>query len=288
MYRIGIIGTENSHAMAFSEIMNQDESLGARVVGVMGPGTTAEDVVKATGVDFIAQDASEFFGKVDAMMITCRHGSKHADYARPFIEAGMPLFIDKPITSNIEECLALLRLAKAKNVPLCGGSGVKYAPDAALLREKADALRAEGALISASICYSADTTSEYDGLHFYAPHLAEMALTILGNDLRALSAVAVANSVLVTARYDDLPASLHFNRQTPGWFATLHGRKEHVHQVIDTSMIYPAEVKQFLGMLNTGRMPQDYDAMIRPVQLVCAVIESMQDGRTIACDPIVV
>lgn len=94
MIRIGIIGTENSHAMAFSKIINlPDPTTGAlaypdaRVVGVYGPDPdSARQVAEAAKVDFIADDPAEFFGKVDAMIVTSRRGSVHAQYARPFIE----------------------------------------------------------------------------------------------------------------------------------------------------------------------------------------------------------
>lgn len=282
MYRIGIIGTENSHAMAFAKLMNQGADKRARVVGVMGPDGTAEKVAAEAGVDFIAKDASDFFGKVDAMMITCRHGSRHAAFARPFIEAGMPMFIDKPLTSDLNEAAALLGLAKAGGVPVCGGSGCKYAPAVAGLKARAEEMRAEGKLLSMSMAFSADPASEYDGLHFYAPHLTEMALTILGGGMESVSAVPAPNGALVTARYPDLLASLHYVSGATPPVCTLYGKGASVTESVDISQIHAEETARFLRMLETREMPHSYEDLLRPVQVVCAIVEAMKSGATVA------
>jgi len=283
MYRIGIIGTENSHAMAFAKIMNQNPAKGARVVGVMGPDGSAEKIMDEVGVDFVAKDAAEFFGKVDAMMVTCRHGSKHADYARPFIEAGLPMFIDKPLTVDVKEAAALLTLAKQKKVLVSGGSGCKYAADVQKLKTAAAELRGENALMSAAMAYTANLYNEYDGLHFYAPHLVEVALTVLGGNIETVRASASGGSVAVTAQYPDLLASLHFINETRTLACTLFGKEKTVSSDIDLSVIYEAEVDRFLHMLNTGEMPQTYAELLKPVQVVCAIVEAVATGQAVSC-----
>ena len=45
-----------------------------------------------------------------------RDGKYHAEYARPFLEAGLPAFIDKPFTSDPAGALALAKLAKVTDV----------------------------------------------------------------------------------------------------------------------------------------------------------------------------
>ena len=132
MYRIGILGSENSHASAFSEIFNKPDENGAfkypdcHVVAVGGhyPESNKE-VFEKFGLDFIAEKPEDMLGKVDAVMVTARDGKFHPEFARPFVEAGLPMFIDKPFAVDPAEALALVRLAKSKNVPLVGGSSVK-------------------------------------------------------------------------------------------------------------------------------------------------------------------
>ncbi|MFR3484085.1 MAG: hypothetical protein ACLTXL_11705 [Clostridia bacterium] len=56
MYRIGIIGTENSHAITFAKLLNLPDEQGryrhedARIVGVYGPDMeSAQEIVEKTG-----------------------------------------------------------------------------------------------------------------------------------------------------------------------------------------------------------------------------------------------
>ncbi len=132
MIRIGIIGTENSHAMAFAQAINLPDENGkmrfpdVRVVGVYGPDLeSARQIINETGVDFLAEKPEDFFGKVDAMIVTCRKGSLHAQYAKPFLEAGLPMFIDKPFTVDLAEAKELAKISEEKGAALCGGSGCK-------------------------------------------------------------------------------------------------------------------------------------------------------------------
>lgn len=281
MYRIGIIGTENSHALAFARLMNlEDQGREARVVGVYGPDPdTPKRIQEEAGVDFIAQSPEDFLGRVDAMMITCRKGSLHYGYAKPFLQKGMPLFIDKPITSDWAQAQELVREARASGSLLIGGSGCKYAYDVLLLRNAADALRREGKLLSASVNFSADRDSVYDGFYFYAPHLTEIALAIFGDDIRSVRADESAGGVTVLARYDGFDVSLHYTKNSAVSTAVLYGQDRNLVRELDISLIYRHEVDHFLDMLRTGRMPYSYETLIKPVAVISSILASLETGK---------
>jgi len=122
MYRIAILGTENSHAMTFAKYMNLPGADGKKpfpdmeVVGVYGDEASAGAIVKEAGVAHAAQSPDEFLGKVDAVMVTARWGSRHVPYAMPYAEAGLPLFMDKPFTSDSAQAKEFIALLKKKNV----------------------------------------------------------------------------------------------------------------------------------------------------------------------------
>ena len=124
MFCIGILGSENSHAMAFARIFNKthtDLYPDIRVTAIGGNfPEESEKVCAECGVDFLAASPEEMLGRVDAVMVTARDGQWHAPFAQPFIEAGLPAFIDKPFTRDPREAVALARLAKDKGVPLVG------------------------------------------------------------------------------------------------------------------------------------------------------------------------
>ena len=105
MFRIGLLGSENSHADIFSKLYNgyQEDVIGEfddiQVVATYSKYPGVDEKIKAKyGVEFIAKSPEEMLGKVDAVIVTARDGRDHAKFVRPFIEAGSPAFIDKPFT----------------------------------------------------------------------------------------------------------------------------------------------------------------------------------------------
>ena len=289
MYKIGIIGTENSHAMAFAKIINLPDPVtgkllypDARVVGVYGPDkSTAQPIIDEAGADFMAESPDEFFGKADAMLITNRKGSLHAGYAMPFIEKGMPLFIDKPFTSCVKEAEKLIEAAKKSGSKLSGGSGCKLSYDVLMLQNSVRSLTASGNMVSGSMNFAADPDSEYDGFFFYSPHLTEMALTVFGYHVRSVFTRENKGSRISIWRYDGYDVSLHYSKDTSASSAVIYAKNGNIMRNIDISMIYRHEVDHFIHMLRTGEMREPYENLVIPVRMIAAVEESVKTGAEV-------
>jgi predicted dehydrogenase len=90
--RIGVIGAENSHTIAYGQIFNRDRKFpGCEVVGVWGE--TAEFARNASQkgqIPWIVKEPGEFMGKIDALIVDHRHPKYHLEAAWPFVEAGIP------------------------------------------------------------------------------------------------------------------------------------------------------------------------------------------------------
>lgn len=284
MKKIGIIGTENSHALAFSQLVNlPDPATGrrkyddARVVGVYGPDLeSAQNIMDEAHVDFIAEKPEDFFGRVDAMMVTSRRGSVHSGYAMPFIEKGIPVFIDKPFTSDYAQAVALARAAKDRHVPICGGSGCKYLYDVRLLRSSLQSLAAEGNFITASANFSADMDSIYDGFFFYSPHLTEIALATFGYDVKSVRAFEKNGSVIVLARYEDYDVTLNYTKDSAASSCVLFGKAQNIYREVAMSFLYENELEHFFQMLDTGAMAASYEELVKPVAVIEAILDSLK------------
>lgn len=288
MFRIGIIGTENSHAMTFAKLINlPDATTGVRawpdaqVIMVYGPqADTAQLVMREAEVSRCAERPEDFLGNVDAMMITSRRGSVHYQYALPFADAGIPLFVDKPFASDSAEAQALIELAGKRGTPLMGGSGCKYAQDVLDLGSTAWEWIAKEDLLSGSINFSADLGSEYDGFFFYSSHLVEMALAIFGPVMEEVQADEKRGSVFVRAGYPGFNAALHFTRGSHDCGCSLYGKQRNEHRVIDISKISMREVAHFVEMLRGQAAPQSLEALALPVRIIEAILRSLRTGRT--------
>ena len=65
--------------------------------------TVSEHVAKAAFIPHIADRPEDMIEKVDAVLLARDDPENHYDMARPFIEAGLPIYIDKPLAVSREE-----------------------------------------------------------------------------------------------------------------------------------------------------------------------------------------
>jgi hypothetical protein len=65
--------------------------------------TDARDVARCSLIPHVVEKPEEMIGHVDAVICATDIGSEHAARCRPFLEAGIPVFIDKPLADNEED-----------------------------------------------------------------------------------------------------------------------------------------------------------------------------------------
>ena len=100
MKKIAILGCENSHANAFlTFIKEKEEFADICVVGVYSDQREAAEKLNAKFGVPVMDGYADAVGKIDGLIITARHGDNHYKYAKPYIDSGIPMFIDKPIIS---------------------------------------------------------------------------------------------------------------------------------------------------------------------------------------------
>ena len=284
MYKVGILGAENSHAMGFSQIFNgvredmKAEFEDVRVVAVGGNYPEAnKEVAEKCGVELVTDSAAEMEGKVDAIMVTARDGRYHAGFARPFIEAGLPAFVDKPFTSDPEEAVALARLTKEKGVPLCGGSSLKLCGDvlkmAKLVEESGDKV------LSGDVTAPVSLENEYGGFWFYSAHLVEICLRIFGYDPEWVWANRTDAGVTAIVHYPKYDVTLHFTQGAYNYSSTVNTKDGIVHQPVDITDFTALEARSFVKMLRTGEMDFSYEQLVLPVFVLKAIEKSFESGE---------
>lgn len=85
-------------------------------------------VAQAARVPNVATRPEDVIGHVDAVMIATDDGFDHVRRARPFIEAGLPVFIDKPLATSVEELRTFIGWQRA-GAALLSSSGLRYAAE---------------------------------------------------------------------------------------------------------------------------------------------------------------
>ena len=290
MYKIAILGSENSHAENFVKIIKGGYGMGDgypdfEVIGAYGFSPDASERLKGLGVPRIAENFDEFKGAIDAVMITARHGDNHLKFAMPYFKYGIPMFIDKPFTISEEEALMLARMAKENGCALYGGSVVKTLTDIkALKKAAASAIKHEnnelGRIVSGSVSAPLIFMEGCGGFFFYSQHLAEMILEVFGPDIKSVQAFSKRDKAVVTVlcRYDDFDVTAHFG--TEEYTVTLHTERKTIYKSIDIFTDgFEREFEAFAKTVRYNRMEISFDRLIRPVFVLNAINRSLESGK---------
>lgn len=130
MIEVGVLGLDTSHPEKFASILGRSDD--ATVAAVWDDGNVRDDGhVESFCADYDAteyDDAEAMIDAVDAVMILTVDWNTHRPLAIPFLEAGVPTMIDKPIAGSTDDVEAIEAAAKRGNAPLFGGSAVPFHP----------------------------------------------------------------------------------------------------------------------------------------------------------------
>ena len=264
--RLGIIGTDTSHATAFSKILNDatapDHVAGARVVAAYKGGSADIEASRSRVDQFatelrdkwqvkIVDTIEELCSQVDAVLLLSNDGRTHLAQARIVIAAHKPVFVDKPLASTLEDAREIARLANAESVPWFSSSSMRFDGVASL---KSDDL--EGAMT-----WGPGPLEEHHHLDlaWYAIHPIEMLYTLMGQGCEEVTRILTPDSDVIVGRwkggrigtvqtlrpYGDYGAVVH--RKNP------KGQKSEVSQKVDGG--YAPLVLEIVKFFQTGKTP---------------------------------
>jgi len=280
VYRIGIVGSDNSHAIAFSQIANDPNNPnhvpGFEATHLYGLDQVRNREVAQLGkIKNIVSDPQDMAGEVDVAFIEFRHGGLHLEYAKPFIENGTPVFIDKPLAANTADARKLIQLAREKDVLMTSFSTLRFT---SMVQELKGLFKAQEPIFL-SVAGPADPGSEYGGLIFYAIHVAEMFNEVAGHGIREVVAVAKGNSVISTLVHDRFLGNIRTSPQLEGFTAEGEAGKAYVARKLGDEPYYRNGMAKIKEMLDGKRWPLTAQDMFEPIAVIKAVEESISKGR---------
>jgi len=284
MIRVGIIGSENSHALHFGKLINIEKRLrGVTVVAICGEKKQrTQEVAEAANIPEIVKKPEDMIGKIDVALIDHRHAKDHYPAAVPLVKAGIHVFVDKPFCWTVKEAKDLLTLARRKKVLVTSYSCVRYSTG--FLKDKKD-IGDLGALSSVDYYGPCDINSEYGGIFFYGVHQVQMMVDHLGPDVKSVQFNrGEGNHHTATINYKkDMPiVTLHLIDHYSGRFRyTVCGEKDTVHMKPDFSDLYIKGLKAFFRMLKTGKNDLSRKDLIAPVAVLEALAKSMKTEKRV-------
>ncbi len=282
MFKIAILGCENSHANKFLNYVIKDGLYpDVEVVGVWSDEPEALGKIVDTYGVYAMTSPDEFVGALDGLVITARRGSDHYKLAAPYIPSGIPMFIDKPIAVSEDEAVAFMRDLKSAGVRVTGGSSLIHSECVQSLKTEVAKEENDG-ILGGFVRAPLQPNSPYDGFYFYCMHLLQSVEEVFGyypNSVKAFNSGKV-NTVVV--RYDSYDVVCEFVDGSYVYraFASL-GKSFVGGEISITDREFKIEFALFHELLLGGEMHQSYRDFIAPVFFANAVDEAIKTGEEI-------
>jgi hypothetical protein len=213
MITLGIVDFDSSHSVEFTRRINRCEIAseqfveGAKIsLGYPGSSETTRGRAAAftpqivrCGVELV-DDPRAMIGRIDGVMILSLAGDRHLEAVRPFLEAGVPAYVDKPIACRTGDLDEMIALAERSGTALWSSSAARFCDD--VVDVKSDLSRL-GAMSSLQVYGPAHRSDVNPGMFHYAIHIAETMYALMGTGCERLSALSSDGCDLVGARWSD-------------------------------------------------------------------------------------
>jgi len=273
--RIGLVGVDSDHAEDALRLFNRHRRFpGCEVVALWGSAADpdrARLLAARYGVGRIVPEPSAMLGQVDAVIVGDRDAALHAAHALPFLAAGLPVFVDKPLALSAGDAETMLDAAEASGALLLSGSALRWQADTMALKQRAGAL---GRLDKVTATGTFYPDSPYGGPAFYAVHAVELALEFAGQGIADISVIEASDEAMtITGRGRLASVEIRLVRPAEGhpsrFEVALEGQYGKAGAVIALPDDYMAPVyQQFVGMIERGTWPLRRSELLAPVRVL--------------------
>ena len=246
--------------------------------------TEAAVVAKASLIPHVVKRPEDVIGQVDAVVIPTDKGWEHVDRVRPFIEAGLPVFIDKPLCDR-EDHLRQFVAWQREGKPLLSTSAMRYAKEFVAAKERLAECVGEPRLMTMTTAKSWER---------YGIHALEGVYPLLapGGWLSAANTGTEKANLVHLRHQSGVDVVLAAVADMYGGFCklTVYGTKGTMFvEFQDTFFAFKTQLVAFIDYLRTGESPFPFTETIELMKIIIAGIRSREKGgSTVALKEIVV
>jgi hypothetical protein len=285
--RLGIIGTDTSHVIAFTKILNDpmspDHVPGARVVAAYKGGSKdlessysrvdkfAAELRNTWKVEFV-NDIPSLCRKVDAVLLESVDGRVHLEQVKPVIAAGKPVFIDKPLAATLEDAREIASLAKEAGVPWFSSSSLRFGEIGTTMKF-ADA--------SAVMTWGPgpiEKTHHLD-LSWYAIHPIELLYALMGPGCEEVTRTYTPNGDVITGKWKDgRTGTVHASRTSSAYGALVFRPKQVMRSNPKAGGGYRPLLVEVIKFFETKQPPVSNEETLEIFAFMDAALRSKQEG----------
>lgn len=293
VFRLGAVGVDSSHLPEFTRRIHARHAAGKCRCLVTAFWTDGQHDMPAGDVDKWVSDTRDLgaeahddlprmLEQVDGVLVLSVNGALHLKHAAPSLRRGLPTYIDKPLTCDLNEARKIVTLAKEFGAPCYSASSLRFAGEIKETREAA-----LGKLVAIDAYGPGELHPLMPGVFFYGVHTIEMVDALWGPGVAAVSARHTEDRDTVHLRYHDgRAAMLRLERAGSYDFgATVHGSGG-VHSFrVDFATVYDRLIEGMTDFFDHGRAPVKLDDILENIAVMEAANRSIaHDGAWVELD----
>ncbi len=290
--RIGMIGCDTSHCVAFTRLLADEKDPyhveGGRVIAVYP--SFSEDIESSRNrVDGYTSELRRQWGveivdsidallrRCDAILLESNDGRRHLPEVRPVIKARIPVFIDKPLTASLADAKEIARLAAAAGAGCFSSSSLRF--DANIARCAADPDK--GTVVCCDAFSSCPLEPTNPGFYWYGIHGVEILYTFMGAGCESVRCVSTAGADLAVGFWPDgRIGTMRGIREGAATFGgTIVGEKKLVHVTYNKEIpIYAQLLKQIIPFFRGAPAPVALSETVEIMAFIEAAWRSSRQG----------
>lgn len=291
--KVGIIGLDTSHAVAFTQTLNKGPKVAADAAKFAGyrvshayalgspdiassvsrvPEYTAK--VRALGVE-VVPSLEELCAKVDCVLLESNDGRVHLAQLRAVLRARKPVFVDKPLAASLADVLRMQAEAKAAGVPMFCSSSLRFG--AGTLAVHAGSL---GPVRSAETFSPAHLEPTHPDLYWYGVHGCESLYAVMGTGCRSVRrGVTTDGKIEVVGDWGEGRQGIfreENGKTRKGYGGTATGAKGSAP--VGSYDGYDPLLAEVIAFFRTGRTPVSDEETLELYAFMAAADESKRQG----------
>lgn len=229
----------------------------------------AELCAKINGIPNVVDKPEDMIGHVDAIICATDQGHEHVERCRPFVEAGLPLFIDKPLTDNEEDLKTIVGWYKA-GVPMMSSSSLRY--------KKSIEPYYENRYELGKLRYICSPMAKY--WETYGMHALERVFPLVGQGFQWVQNLGDYKSAMVHLYHKDgvhVDIPMGYGMNTTPMAIMGEGGAVSINDS-DSYYCFKKQLDRFVEFLRTGEPDHPFEDTIEMAKIIIAGIRSREEG----------
>lgn len=238
-------------------------------------------VAEASCISHVVASPEDVIGQVDAVVIATDKGHEHVARCKPFIDAGLPIFIDKPLTDNEEDLRTFCSWHDAGK-QFMSTSALRYARELETHRSDLHSLIGEPRFL----CVTTSKSWERYGIH-----ALEFMYPVLGPGFLSIRNTGTSDRNVVHITHDSgVDVTISAVSDMYGGFGAFLACGTDGTSFVrfeDTFFAFKSQLEVFVDYLKSGVNPVPFAETVELMKLVAAGTRSREEGgREVSLDEI--